>query len=148
MKKTWVGLIKIKGEFNMKNYLSILLLMNICFISACSTMNSNFDCPNKAGISCKSLDQINGMVDSGQLRGRTQTSLANDTGNMTNEFQSFPVASTFVPGQPIRYGETVQRIWIAPYEDTEGNYHQDNLIYSVIKPGAWIGKPVKTVHSF
>lgn len=132
----------------MKNYVSVVLLINVCLLSACTTMNSNFDCPNKAGVNCKSLDQINAMVDSGQLRGRMQTSLVNDVGNITNEFQAFPVSATFVPGQPIRYGETVQRIWIAPYEDTEGLYHQDNLIYSVIKPGAWIGKPVKTVNSF
>ncbi len=130
--------------------IAILILVSIGFLSACTT-NSSFDCPNKAGVSCKSLDQINHMVDSGQIRGRTQmeesdftkVSLVDNT-----EFQSFPSQSTFIPGQPIRYGETVQRIWIAPYEDTEGNYHEDSLVYTIMKGGHWIGEPVKTVRSF
>lgn len=121
-------------------------------LTACTTMNSSFDCPNQAGVNCKSLDQINRMVDTGEIRGHTQMNTGegakttNVAGNA--EFQSFPVQTTFVPGQPIRYGETVQRIWIAPYEDTEGNYHQDSLMYAIMKEGHWIGRPVKTVNSF
>ena len=125
-----------------------LLLINIGMLSACTTMNSSFDCPNKATLSCKSLDQINGMVDSGQIRGRTQMDVvAGEKSADSAEFRSFPESASFIPGQPIRYGETVQRIWIAPYEDTEGVYHQDSLIYAIMKEGHWIGRPVKTVNS-
>lgn len=130
-----------------------ILIMNVCYLSACTT-NSSFDCPNKAGVSCRSLDQINAMVDKGEIHGRMQedsSDLAltriNQSAN-SDEFQSFPSSSNFIPGQPIRYGETVQRIWIAPYEDIEGNYHQDSLIYAVMKDGHWIGRPVKTIKSF
>lgn len=128
------------------------LLLQVITLSACTTMNSSFDCPNKAGVNCRSLDQINRMVDTGEIRGRSQMSYQNEVTPTTlatsnsSEFQSFPTAS-FVPGQPIRYGETVQRIWIAPYEDTEGNYHQDTLIYSIMKGGHWIGHPVKTIQA-
>jgi type IV conjugative transfer system lipoprotein TraV len=92
------------------------------------------------------------MVDSGQIRGRTQIA-AEKNGNTISEvgraeFQSFPAITAFAPGEPLRFGETVQRIWIAPYEDTEGNYHQDSLIYAIMKGGHWIGKPVKVVQSF
>lgn len=127
----------------------ICILMQLGGLTACTTMNSSFDCPNKAGVRCKSLDQINAMVDSGQIRGRTQirTSAVTPCTGCT-EFQSFPTRTSFVPGQPIRYGETVQRIWIAPYEDSEGNYHQDSLMYAIMKGGHWIGRPVKTVNSF
>lgn len=44
---------------------------------------------------------------------------------------------------PVRSKETVQHIWIAPFEDTAGNYHQANEVYTVAKPGAWMGNPVK-----
>ena len=30
------------------------------------------------------------------------------------------------PGTTCRYGEGVMPLWIAPYEDTDGNYHQAN----------------------
>lgn len=133
----------------MKKLFTITLtLINMVFLAAC-TMNSSFDCPNTAGINCKSLGEIDRLVDSGQLQGRipiekTKTTVLADKA----EFESFPPSSTFIPGQPIRYGETVQRIWIAPYEDSEGNYHQDSLMYSIVKGGHWIGKPVKTGNEF
>ena len=60
-------------------------------------------------------------------------------------FNLIPDRASFIPGQPVRYGETVQRIWIAPYEDTEGNYHQDSFMYSVMKGGHWKGNPVKNI---
>lgn len=125
------------------------ILIQLGGLTACSIMNSSFDCPNKSGVNCKSLDQINRMVDSGEIRGRMQTGCAG-VAKCTDgaEFQSFPVSASFRSGQPIRYGETVQRIWIAPYEDSEGNYHQDSIIYAVMKGGHWIGRPVKTVNAF
>lgn len=138
----------------MKLWLSILMIMmSASLLSACTT-NSSFDCPNKAGVNCRSLDQINAMVDSGEIHGRMQGSGNDSSLSMMNqlkerdEFQSFPNSSTFIPGQPIRYGETVQRIWIAPYEDMEGNYHQDSVLYAVMKGGHWIARPVKTIRSF
>lgn len=138
----------------MKAWLSIfILIINAGFLSACTT-NSSFDCPNKAGVNCRSLDQINAMVDRGEIHGRMEDSgnrLASariEQSDEHDEFQSFPSSPTFIPGQPIRYGETVQRIWIAPYEDVEGNYHQDSVLYTIIKGGHWIGRPVKTIRSF
>lgn len=120
-------------------------------LSGCSSMNSSFDCPNKAGVTCKSLDQINTMVDNGQIQGRTSTggtwSTMQTTSN-SGDFQTFPSTSAYKVGEPIRYGETVQRIWIAPFEDTDGNYHQDSTIYSVMNHGHWIGHPVKADTEF
>ena len=111
------------------------------FLTACS-MNSSFDCPNKAGVMCKSVDQINGMVDTGQIQGRTQQVSQSST-QSNGEFQPYAISTGYYPGAPLRYGETVQRIWVAPYEDTESNYHQDNVIYTIVKDGHWIGSPVK-----
>lgn len=111
------------------------------FLTACSSMNSGFDCPNKAGVMCKSIDEIDGMVDSGQLQGRHQQVTQLEQSN--TEFQPYAITTGYYPGAPLRYGETVQRIWIAPFEDTEHNYHQDGLMYAIVKDGHWIGSPVK-----
>jgi len=120
----------------------VSLFVLICGVSTgCTTMNSSFDCPNKAGVQCKSLDQINNMVDNGQIQGRTQSDSHANSMSET-EFQPYPMKTSYYPGEPLRYGETVQRVWVAPFEDTEGNYHQDNFIYTVSKGGHWIGSPV------
>jgi conjugal transfer pilus assembly protein TraV len=120
------------------------VILFIASLSACNAMNSSFDCPNKAGTSCKSLDQINRMVDSGQLQSKPDVSMSNSY-HKTPEFQSVTSFSNYKPGEPLRYGETVQRIWIAPYEDTEGNYHQESVLYTIVKDGHWIGTPVQSV---
>lgn len=104
-------------------------------------MNSSFDCPNKAGVMCKSVDQINRMVDTGELQGRAVQSSSITT---NNEFQPYSLEAGYYPGAPLRYGETVQRIWLAPYEDSESNYHQDSMMYAIVKKGHWIGSPIRT----
>src|SRR3990167_11143602 len=93
-----------------------LLITCISLLTGCGTMNSSFDCPNKAGVSCKSLDQVNGMVDSGEIRGQSQIGAVSQYGQA--DFSPYPQSAGYFPGQPLRYGETVQRIWVTPYEDS------------------------------
>lgn len=83
------------------------------------------------------------MVDSGQLRGQTTSHLAGL--NEQTAFSQYPESAGYYPGQPLRYGETVQRIWVTPYEDSEGNYHEDSTLYTIVKKGHWIGNPLKAV---
>ena len=97
-----------------------LLLILPVLLTGCAAMNSDFDCGVKPGVMCKSLDQVNAMIDQGELGGKEKT---------------FDVP--FKPGVPYRHSDTVMRIWIAPYEDVQGNYHQESVIYTVIKPGRW-----------
>ena len=40
---------------------------------------------------------------------------------------------------PLRQSEMTTRIWIAPYTDEEDNFHQANLVYSVLAPSYWQG---------
>lgn len=119
----------------------LFIIISVVTLTSCSTINSNFDCPNCAGVMCKSMDEINTMVDSGQIRGRTQTSC--DKVSPHAEFQTFMANSEFYEGAPLRYGETVQRIWLAPFEDQDKNYHEESYLYAVIQDGHWIGRPVK-----
>lgn len=136
------------GKTIMKRHIIFTFLLVLTGLQTACTMNSSFDCPNQAGVNCRSLDQVNSMVDSGQIRGRTQ--LAGESAKVAKianhpEFEPYAITNGFIPGAPLRYGETVQRIWIAPYEDTEGNYHQDSFMYSIMQEGKWIGRPVKAL---
>ena len=38
-----------------------------------------------------------------------------------------------------------KQIWIGPYEDVNGNYHEPSYVYVVVKNGSWIGEPVSTI---
>ena len=113
----------------------------LLMLSGCSTMNSNFDCPQKDGVMCKSVSDVNHMVDSGQL-GRSsfsQKQKASDTsfGNNTFVFKK-------EGNSPTRAAECVSRIWISPYEDKDGNYHDETMLYKVTSPSYWVKPTVKS----
>lgn len=127
-------------------HLMISMAFLLIGLNGCTSMNSSFDCPNRAGVSCKSLDQINGMVDNGQIRSHSMITREVEVVSIDQpEFQVFKGSmGTYAT---MRSRETVQRIWIAPYEDTEGNYHGESFMYTVMKSGQWKHDPVKTVSS-
>jgi len=110
------------------------------FLSGCAGLSHNFDCPMKSGIRCESLDQVNAQIDHGEI--------GNDNLSSQRKFKEVSQKSMYsIKGEPLRYGENVQRIWIAPFEDTAGNYHQASEVFVVTKPGHWIGNPPKETNT-
>jgi conjugal transfer pilus assembly protein TraV len=138
----------------MKTITKIKCLMRaiplLLLLSGCTSMNSEFDCPMKPGVRCESIDQVNREIDRGQIGSHSIDSLSSDKHRQSDIYEPVaPIANykgmlTSFRREPLRYGETVQRIWVAPYEDSEGNYHPESEIFTITKPGHWIGYPVKT----
>ena len=60
---------------------------------------------------------------------------------------SEPFADQYQPGEPLRYGETVMQVWIAPHTDKEDVFHQASVINMVVQDGQWIGDPVSSEES-
>ncbi|MFA6302190.1 MAG: type IV conjugative transfer system lipoprotein TraV [Legionella sp.] len=108
----------------MKILMTLLLLPSLV-LTGCAKLNEDFDCPAPKGGSCKRMDQVYDMVN-GKGKSLAVTSNRN------------PLVIEGRPGQPLRYGEGVMPLWVAPYEDTDGNYHQANRVYSVVKEGQWM----------
>ncbi|MCD8525497.1 MAG: type IV conjugative transfer system lipoprotein TraV [Gammaproteobacteria bacterium] len=143
----------------MKHSLKITVLLSVLSLglTGCAEMNSDFTCPMTNGMQCKRIDQVNGMVDQGAIDTTGQdapTSSAQTTGsgitpdgNVANAqfIYPYPKDAEAVPGQPLRYGESVMRLWIAPYEDTQDNYHAPSIVYTVVKSGHWTGIPVEEI---
>ncbi len=133
---------------------SFFALGMVSLLSGCADLNAHFDCPMKPGINCKRVDEINTMVDRGDLTaqgpmphchgGGCVDTVNNDALNADLPVTPYPI-SAINNGDPLRYGETVLRIWVAPYEDTQGDYYQPTVLYRVVKPGHWIGGPVKAL---
>ncbi len=123
----------------------VVVLPLLILLSSCAEMNTQFDCPMTSGIRCESIDSVNSRVDHGDM-GRLSTSSASDKNR-----QAMPVYKNVLPvtpkysakNAPPRSRETVQHVWVAPFEDKEGNYHQESDIYTVTKPGSWVGAPLK-----
>lgn len=86
------------------------MISSIAFtLTACASLNSDFECKMQPGVTCKSLDEINTMVDKGQFN-------ANDPLDINKSIAS----------------EKVLKMWIAPYEDMNGNYHDKSNIKAVL----------------
>lgn len=112
-------------------YLSMFLLL-----TGCAEMNSQFDCPMKPGVHCESLDQVNERVNRGQMS-RPNFFKWKDSVNAN-------YAST--SDNALRHKETIMTVWIAPFQDTKGNYHEANVVYTVAKPGYWATEPLKAIN--
>lgn len=120
-------------------------------LASCAGMNSNFGCNARAGDSCAPVSKVNQNAEAGDYdnaeSGGEQSAASNT--------QAFGYANTAgnagynvvtpTPGQPIRFGDTVQRIWIAPYEDTSQTYHEPSYVYTVLDKSHWIGLPAQEV---
>jgi conjugal transfer pilus assembly protein TraV len=109
-------------------------------VSGCASLNSQFDCPMKPGVMCKSLDEVNTMVDQGKLGGKSQAA------NLSS-LSSSNIAPTFIIpcSHPTRSCETVARVWIAPYEDSDGDYYAPSLLYRIVKPSQWSAQPINAL---
>lgn len=114
----------------------------LLMLASCVSMNSDFDCPMKPGVVCKSLDQVNSMVDSGQIghdqyRGNicptckkskqltpfsTPFNRANNTAT-TKTNASLLSTGTHTP-------PAAMKIWVAPYQDLANNWHGEKIIYT------------------
>lgn len=173
MKKNSEKVKKQIKKMRMRKVVSLFMLLNM--LAGCADMNSQFDCPMKPGVRCESLDHINAKIDRGEIGREDKEKVAvsivanrhfqNNNNNKNRSSYLQPVRQTenkktfkdfnnqakpnhdVSRHEPLRYGESVMRVWIAPFEDTVGNYHQESEVYSVIKPGHWIGNPVKVIES-
>lgn len=118
-------------------------------LTGCAGMNADFTCPMKPGHMCRSLDDVNRLVDQGNVGSNTDAiseskSSAKNSQHVQDDVTPYPIAIPNL-GDPLRYGESVLRVWVAPYEDKAGNYHQPSVMYAVVHPGHWMGSPVQAI---
>ena len=119
--------------------LSVMGFSFLFLLVGCASMNNQFDCPMKSGIRCESLDSVNARIDRGELRGETSD---NNSSWKTGSLEA--IEKVNLEGKeesqttgPHRYPESVQRVLIAPFEDSQGNYHTVSSVYAVMNSGHW-----------
>lgn len=73
--------------------------------------------------------------------GKCAASEDNKTSVNVSQVYGYPLNA--YEGKPIRKAESIQQIWIGPYEDQNGNFHEPSYVYTVTRKGSWIGDPPK-----
>jgi conjugal transfer pilus assembly protein TraV len=103
-----------------------------------------FDCPYTDGVYCKSLREVNEMINNGErgklpFKKKPKTQDAFFTPSKLAVNQTMPLGSS-LESEPIRVPEKIVRIWLAPYESEEGIFHQETVINTVVAPAHWMGR--------
>lgn len=78
----------------------------LCFVSACTMPNESFDCPAKGGVGCRSVSEVNDLINQKRLGDTTQ-----DIDQASLDLGSRQVKKDIMAGY---------RVWMAPYTDDEG----------------------------
>lgn len=133
-----------------KMLVSVIAMSSIGLLSGCAGTKTHFDCNNVGGIQgCATLGHVNRMADRGDFnRGSNNTQLTDDSASNakpTGYFLKTPGVDTPQSGAPLRYGETMQNVWIAPYVTKDGSYMWASMASIIVTPGHWIGEPVSAI---
>ena len=137
-------------------------------MNGCSVFNvgeSEYSCPGRSkGVTCANTREIYTATNNGQLptpvsleearngkstvvgrsEGDSSKTAESDSGNPFVEERRQQVVEQYITPNlpdkpiPIRTPATVMRIWVAPWEDTDGDLNASGYIYTEIMPRRWV----------
>jgi conjugal transfer pilus assembly protein TraV len=118
-------------DFSFKKAFLILLVIGL---QGCSGPKQTFDCPYGKGVGCRSISEVNQAVNEGQL----PDTLKHSHSTVTFKENTVSKSAHFTDDMTIeRVREQHLRVWLAPFQDAEGNFHEDSIIHTVLQPGFW-----------
>lgn len=112
-------------------------------LTGCSSYQEQFDCPPGVGVGCKSLSFVDQLIDQGvlpcsmPLESSTVDNSITDTTSPEIRFVKCGDDDCIDPDGIGRIPEQLMRLWIRGYTDTQGNYHADSTVYTVVRPAQW-----------
>ena len=125
---------------------SVLLAVIAAFAtSACTNLSglggeAKFKCPVPDGVPCMSMSEVDSSYHAGVLPGQDRPPPA---GHAVADREAVPTAiavpaAVAVPIGAIRTEPTIIRIWIAPWEDADGDLNDQGYVYLQIDAGRWL----------
>jgi len=125
-----------------------LALLSPILVGCASTMSgldgeTKFACKAPEGVSCASLSGVYANAVANNLpslrkegkegkEGKGEASLG-VPGKPVEIMGQAPSS-----GDPVRTKPKILRLWIAPWEDSEGDLHDQSYVYVVTDPGRWV----------
>ena len=76
------------------------------------------------------------MVDKGQLKSAVEDKTLPVPLHASKSQSSNPIAMGD-EGMIQRVQEEHLRVWVAPFQDEQGNFHEASVVHTIIKPGYW-----------
>ena len=100
---------------------------------------SKFACKAPDGVTCSSLSGVYANAVANNLPALRKEGKGDETyGNPAPPSAGQIVGHAPSSGEPIRSQPKILRVWIAPWEDADGDLHDQSYIYVVTNPGRWL----------
>lgn len=97
---------------------------------------SQFSCKAPDGVTCSSLSGVYANAVANNLPALRKSGKP-DNAERSNVGGREIAGRAPVSGDPIRTQPKVLRVWIAPWEDMDGDLHDQSFIYVMTDPGRW-----------
>ena len=123
-------------------FVNIFMAIITLMLTACSSASESFDSEATKGVGAKSISEVNAMIDQGKIAG------------LKSEVDQDSVVAPVVVQKPVpianpetivlsdhsviqRQPEQHMRIWFAPFQDINGNFHEASVVHTLLRPSFW-----------
>jgi conjugal transfer pilus assembly protein TraV len=125
----------------MKSVLGIAVVIAIGLSGCAGTLTglegeSKFACKAPDGVTCSSLSGIYANAVANNLPALRKEPKS-DQPSPSHSKEGAITGQVATTGDPLRVQPKVLRVWIAPWEDTDGDLHDQAYLYVVANPGRW-----------
>ena len=141
---------------------ALALMLGTSVLTGCSSLalgDDEFSCKmENGGVPCASTSQMYEMTNNGQtpaklarekLLEKEGKTVDDGTKNGQSDFVLDNYVTNRLPDEPIpvRTPPQVMRIWVAPYEDKEGDFVMSGYVYTEVAPRRWtLGVNSQDIH--
>jgi conjugal transfer pilus assembly protein TraV len=126
---------------------SLLQVIVAMALAGCSSMSGldakdTFSCKAPDGVLCESMTGIYANAQQNNLPGQRVTHKGGSDTEVSRakvtDAVSRVLTKPIYSGTPIRSAPLVLRVWFAPWEDTDGDLHDQSYVYLTVDSGRWL----------
>lgn len=127
-----------------QNLLPILAAMALVGCGSMSGLDAKdkFSCAAPDGVLCESMSGIYANAQQNNLPGQQVNRKGGDKEKLSRAKvvpdQENVLTKPIYSGTPIRSAPLILRVWFAPWEDTDGDLHDQSYVYLPVDSGRWL----------
>jgi conjugal transfer pilus assembly protein TraV len=130
-------------EMRRRTTLSLVPAIGAVVLAGCSSMSgldakNSFSCKAPEGVLCESMTGIYANARANNLPSQRVNRKSDAEVVPPKEQGTGVLTKPVYSGTPIRSAPQVLRVWFAPWEDTDGDLHDQSYVYLPVDSGKWL----------
>lgn len=109
-----------------------------CFSMSGLDGSSHFSCKAPDGVLCESMSGVYANAQAHNLPGQNTQKKGVEVPPPASSGDAGVLSTPITSGTPLRSAPTVLRIWLSPWEDSDGDLHDQSYIYVTLNTGHWL----------